>query len=137
MQDINAAYQSALKACNGQVSHDSENRAHEYRYNEEAERAAMEKVLELLQIIPAGVEVWLIGLWIWIQGTKRDDRATQTALKAAGCVWHSKRACWYWRAPELRHRGRGSRHSLSGLAIQYGCRAFGADETRQTAVAMA
>ena len=137
MQDVNAAYQAALKACDGQVSHDSENRAHEYHYNAEREEAAAAKVVELLGIVPAGVTVYLIGLWIWIHGTTREDRATQAALKAAGCAWHAKRACWYWRAPELRHWGRQSRGSLQQLAWRYGCRAFQASDNKETAVATA
>ena len=137
MQDINAAYHAALKFCDGQVSHDAENRAHEYHYNAEREEAAAAKIVELLGIVPAGVTVYLIGLWIWIQGTTREDRATQAALKAAGCSWHSKRVCWYWRAPELRHYGRQSRGDLQELAWRYGCRAFTASEKTESAVAVA
>ena len=137
MQDINAAYQAALKVCDGQVSHDAENRAHEYHYNEERETAAAAKVWELLKLLPAGVELYLIGLWIWIQGTTREDRATQAALKTAGCMWHSKRSCWYWRAPEQRHWGRQSRGSLAHLAWRYGCRTFVSAETKDGSLATA
>lgn len=137
MQDINAAYHAALKSCDGQVNHDEDNRAHTYRYNEAREQEAADKVIELLRILPAGVTLYLIGLWIWIQGTTREDRDTQAKLKTAGCVWHSKRHCWYWRAPEMRHYGRQSRYDLNTLAWRYGCRAFAAQEQSESAVATA
>jgi hypothetical protein len=87
-----------------------------------------------LHVVPAGVTVYLIGVWIWIHGTQREDRTTQAALKAAGCLWHSKRGCWYWRAPECRHYGRQSRGNLQELAWRYGCRAFTAAEESAAAV---
>jgi hypothetical protein len=135
MQDINAAYLAALKGCDGQRSHDAENKEHTYRYNEETETAVMNKVMELVRAVPASVRVALIGCWIWIMGTTREDTTTRAALKAAGCMWHAKRSAWYWRPLEWRHRGRQSRGSLSHLAARYGCRVF--DPQSETAAAMA
>jgi curved DNA-binding protein CbpA len=126
MQAINAAYHDALAAVDGQESHDEEGRPHRYAYNRERESEIMEKLAEILKILPSGCEVFLIGYWLWIQGTTREDLATRTALKSAKAQWHSKRLCWYWRPQDLRHYGKQSRHGLSGLAAKYGCREFAA-----------
>jgi len=128
MQEINAAYTAALFACNGQRSHDSQGREHTYTYNAEREQAIMDKLSELLEVLPTGVEVDLIGIWLWIVGTTKEDRATQKALKAAECKWHSKRKCWYWRPAECRHFGRQSRGSLAELAWKYGSKHFESQE---------
>ena len=135
MQDINAAYTAALFACDGQRSHDAGGREHVYKYDEAREKAIMDKLSELLGVLPAGVDVDLIGLWLWILGTTKEDIETRKALKAAGCSWHSKRGCWYWRPVECRHRGRRSRGSLADLARRYGSRHFEAGELSGALVA--
>jgi curved DNA-binding protein CbpA len=126
MQEINAAYHDALAAVDGQESHDENGKAHHYAYNRERESAIMDKLAELLRILPAGCEVYLIGYWLWINGTTREDVETRAGLKSAHCQWHTKRKCWYWRPQELRHFGKQSRHGLAGLAAKYGCREFAA-----------
>ena len=126
MQDINAAYLRALAGCDGQRSYDAAGKEHYYKYNETREKEVMAKLAELLKACPPGVRVSLIGLWLWITGTTKEDRGTQAALKAAGCSWHSKRMCWYWRAGEMRHYGKRSNGSLENLAAKYGCRDFDA-----------
>jgi hypothetical protein len=118
MQDINAQYLVALKACHGQTSHDTEGREHTYRYNEAVEQAVMDKLYEILRIKFDG-QVSLIGTWIWIQG---ETRPVKDQLKAIGCLWHSKRAMWYWRQQEYRSRYSGQ--GLDALAARYGCRDF-------------
>ena len=126
MQEINAQYHNALASVDGQESHDETGKAHRYTYDRQRESAIMDKLAELLKVLPAGCDVLLIGYWLWIQGTTREDVATRTALKAAGCQWHSRRLCWYWRPKEMRHFGKQSRHGLAGLAAKYGCREFAA-----------
>ena len=135
MQEINAAYHLALAGRDGEETHDNEGKAHTYRYNAEREESILKQVYVLLKSCPAGVSVDLIGFWIWITGTLREDRATQAALKLAGCRWHSVRSCWYWRPAELRHWGRQNRGSLEDLADKYGVRSFAA--RGETALAVA
>lgn len=137
MADLIAAYHARLKSLDGQESHGDDGRAHRYQYQEAREQEIVEKLSELLRTLPAGVELALIGLWLWITGTTREDKATQAALKAAGCMWHSKRMCWYWRPASIAHRGRQSRGSLDDLANRYGCRNFTTGAERETAPAVA
>jgi hypothetical protein len=138
MQAINAEYHATLARLDGQESTGTDGKRHRYTYQREREQAIMDKIAELLRVLPAGVEVLLIGLWVWIQGTSREDTETRAALKKAGCSWHGKRGCWYWRPEEMRHYGRQSRGNLMQLAWRYGCRGFAAtDEERGRAVAIA
>jgi curved DNA-binding protein CbpA len=132
MQDVNLAYHQTLERLDGEESHDSANRVHRYRYDRDQEQAIMDKVGALLALKMPGVELYLIGLWLWIVG---DTRPHKEALKAAGCCWHSKRGCWYWRAQEQRHYGRRNAGSLGDLARKYGCRQFAA--ANETALAVA
>lgn len=130
MQDINAEYHSTLARMDGQSHKDGE-REYTYRYNQAAEQAAMDKVAELLRI-KGNFELYLIGTWVWVMG---DTRPIKDALKAAGCQWHSKRSCWYWRAAESRHHGRMSRYGLAGLAMRYGYQEFSEQEAGEFALA--
>lgn len=135
MQQVNAAYLEALQSVDGVESHDEEGRPHRYRYDEARETEILNKIQELLSIVPPTVDVLLIGFWVWILKTTKEDTTTRERLKKAGAMWHFKRNCWFWRPDSLRHTGRGSKHSLSGLAAKYGCRSFSKDESAQLATA--
>ena len=137
MQDINRAYHQALERLDGYESHDDRGRVHRYHYRREREQAIMDKLSELLAVVAPGVEIDLIGLWLWITGTRKDDIGTRAALKKAGCRWHGKRVCWYWRPDEMRHYGRQNQGGLASLAAKYGCRTFTATDERESAVAVA
>jgi hypothetical protein len=41
------------------------------------------------------IEVELVGAWVWVSGTQRDDTDLRAALKQAGFLWAPKRAMWY------------------------------------------
>ena len=118
MQDINAAYHEALQRLNGHTHTDGE-KEFTYRYEYEREQAIIEKINELLKLKMDDVEIWLIGLWVWIVG---DTRPHKEALKALKCTWHSKRKCWYWKPYD--ERAFYSRQSLGALASLYGATRF-------------
>jgi hypothetical protein len=122
-------YQHALARCEGQVNYDDQGKAHTYRYNQANEGAAADKILEVLRFLPSGCDVYLIGLWVWIMGTEKSDAATRANLKNAGCLWHGKRGCWYWRPETYRHYSKGKFHSLNNLAYKYGCSRFAVNES--------
>lgn len=116
MKQLNNAYEAALKSCNGQESKDSKGNTHTYKYNQEIERELMDKIIELLALGLEGVEIDLIGTWLWITG---DTKPIKDKLKAAGCSWHSTRGCWYFKIGK--YYGRYSPESLEDLAEKYGC----------------
>lgn len=46
-----------------------------------------------------GIEIELVGSWIWISGNTKDHR---DILKANGCLWAPKKLMWYWRPEEYK-----------------------------------
>ena len=116
MKLLNNAYEEALKRCNGQTTKDDQGKEHTYKYNQEIERSLMDKIIQLLSLNMDNVEIDLIGSWIWITG---DTKPVKDKLKEAGCTWHSKRGCWYFKIGK--YYGRSSPASLEELAVKYGC----------------
>lgn len=114
MKELNRQYEIALKGADGAKSYDEEGTEHTYYYNEEIERRIVDTIFALLSLKMEGVDVLLIGTWVWIVG---DSRAYKDSLKALGCLWHSKRKCWYFRAVKSWGHSSGS---LSDLAYKYG-----------------
>src|SRR4051794_33671193 len=110
MQAINAEYTAALKSCHGQTSQGTDGKEHTYRYDEATEAAVMEALHKIL-CIKMDADVFLIGLWIWIQG---DTKPVKEQLKELGCMWHSQRLSWYWRPTERKGWGH-SKGDLSQL----------------------
>lgn len=133
MQAINAEYHEALQRCDGQTETGSDDRAHTYRYHEDAEQAIIDKIADLIAAnVPAAADVYLIGTWVWIIG---DTKPIKETLKTLKCRWHAKRKCWYWHPHAYRHRY--SKHAdLGDLADKYGARKVAraaADEERLAA----
>lgn len=115
MKEINSQYERALKSCNGQTTRGSDGKDHTYKWDEETERKLMEIIDRLLSIKMEGVEIALIGIWVWVTGCTKPHREQ---LKEMGCKWHATRGCWYYKPYEARHWG--SNASLEDLAAQYG-----------------
>jgi len=82
MQAINQQYQQALQQANGQQSANSEGKHFTYHYNEDIEQAIVEMIDVLLSIKMEGVNVSLIGSWIWITG---NTKAYKEDLKSISC----------------------------------------------------
>jgi len=112
---INGQYTAALLAMDGHTATGSDGSPHKYHYNEEHEKKIMDKIAELLALdLPEAVSVFLVGKWIWIEGTAREDKPTQKLLKSAGCSYHGKRKCWYWK-PYKVYYGRRNRNAGEGI----------------------
>lgn len=128
MKVINSQYHDALKRGNGQKSTDSDGVEHTYKYQEQTEQAIIDKINELLSLKMEGVEILLIGVWVWITG---DTKPHKDKIKALGCKWHGKRGCWYWKNYS------GSRYSSKGdldsLAAKYGVEKFSTPKRKKFA----
>ena len=124
MQDINAAYEIALKmAYRGQGM--DEGKA-QWRWTMDEEAAA--KVAELLKI-KAEIKIELCGLWLWITG---ETRAAKDELKALGCRWAPKKGAWYWRREADGGRRWHKRTlSLAEIRMRYGSDELRAEQQRQ------
>ena len=114
MQDINGQYADRVEWIkrHGEREEDRRNAANEVP----AEYAAAVAAAVILD----GVNVDLVGSWIWCTG---NTYAHREALKAAGYRFANKKRAWYWR-PESAACYRGGKKSLDELKDKYGCTHF-------------
>jgi len=131
MQEINAQYLSALAGKNESHERGSDGEQHVYYYNAKDEQAIIDKIAELLHLRLPGIEVWLIGKWIWVKG---DTRPVKDALKAAGLRWHGERLAWYWK-PYSGYTHYNKDIDFDGLARTYGARMFDTEKAAGMATA--
>ena len=93
MQAINAAYSIAvIQIARGE--HRTESEINDILKDNEMYRAAIDAVINL-----PGINIELVGAWIWITG---DTRSHKDTLKAAGYFWACKKLAWYFRGPEYK-----------------------------------
>ncbi|PJF23598.1 MAG: hypothetical protein CUN56_00095 [Phototrophicales bacterium] len=118
MQAINEAYHKALKSF-----HKKEMQGHTYYYNKAHEQAIMDMIAKLKKAtFPEGVNIALIGKWLWITGTQKGDGTRETLkelnTEEARWKWHSKRKAWYWKPTQW--SGKAHKGSLEEIAAKYG-----------------
>ena len=134
MKAINAAYHAALKAADGHTETGPDGRDHTYRYNAANEEAATKIISELLSLQMEGVDIALIGAWVWVSGNTKQYK---NALGRDGLrlKWHSIRAAWYWK-PEGWRSKYNDKATLADLAEVYGVKYFGnhGHQTKQTKI---
>jgi len=118
MKAINAEYHQRLKAADGTQETRGDSKS-EYRYNQATEEAIASKLAEMLARKWPGIEIELIGTWLWLSG---DTKAVKDDLKALGCTWHSLKKVWYYTA-DKRRRFR-SNQSMDNIRMKYGSRTF-------------
>lgn len=123
MKAINAAYHAALKAADGHTETGTDGRDHTYRYNEAHEEAAAEIISQLLTLQMEGVDIALIGAWVWVSGNTKPykDELGRNGLKLN---WHRQREAWYWK-PEGWYSRPNKSADLEDLADKYGAKHFG------------
>ena len=90
MAEINRQYEEALKRLDG-----TESDGRTYRYDAAKESEIMDVIRALLAI--PGIEVDLVGRWLWISG---ETRPVKDRLKALGCRWSPDKSLWYWRSAD-------------------------------------
>jgi len=73
-------------------------------------------VLEQLRALD-GLELEIIGNWIWITG---ETKANKKALKDIGCRYAAKKVCWYFRPEEHRSRSNRKSHSMDEIRDMHG-----------------
>lgn len=100
MQEIIAAYEAELKAMNGVKYVGTDNKERTYYYNAEVEREIMGKIDELLRAkLPRTVNILILGTWVWVEGTDKDDMETREKLTTAKMRWNPERQAWSWHDP--------------------------------------
>lgn len=128
-QEINEAYHAALASADGKTEKGDDGRDHTYHYNEADEQAIMDKIAELIALHMADVEIWLIGLWVWVIGETKPYKEL-LGREGLGLSWHSKRRAWHWKPYE--GKAWHSSASLGALAYKYGATQFKDDESRSS-----
>ena len=121
MQAINAEYEARFEVLkrsqNEQAAEDTTGKTH----------ATTETAADFINIINHllrmdGIEVELIGRWLWISG---ETMKHKEALKACGCRWSSPRKMWNWHYENdgmKWHKGTGK--SMDQLRSKYGSTTF-------------
>ena len=127
MQVINAQYHLALSRCDGQAFKGTDDKQHTYRYYRDIEQAVMDKISEIMSVGMIGIEIMLIGSWIWITGDTR-RYAKQLGKDGLKMRWHPKRLAWYWHLPSKRKYHFNANVDLDDLAASYGYRKFHSDK---------
>lgn len=115
MKQVNLQYHEALKSLHGFKSI-REGKEFTYWYNQDLEQELADMIYRLLGLQMQGVEIALIGLWVWVTGNTKEYK---DSLKGLGCWYHAKRKCWYYHSKKVRSHYNDN-VSLSGLAAFYG-----------------
>lgn len=97
MQDINGIYHDILQGFSGGKFYGSDNKERTYTYDRDIEQAVIDKLGELIAAkLPKGCRILLLGTWVWVEGTERDDMETREKLKTAKMRWNANRQAWQW-----------------------------------------
>lgn len=121
MKQVNLAYEAALLRMDKQETIKADGTTWTYYYNAENEKAAMDKLNELIGLDMEDVEIWLIGTWVWLLGNTKPHK-DKLGKNGAKCIWHRTRKCWYWKPKGS--RGFSSKGDLNEIAQRYGAKRF-------------
>ena len=80
----------------------------------------------LLALKMKGVDILLIGSWVWCEGETKQYKE-ELGKRGLGLTWHRRRAMWYW-APSKRRRRRDSGWSNDELKDAYGVRQYNQED---------
>lgn len=112
MQAINAEYSEVFRALKAGAKIDNETTARKWSDAEdEALREALNKIIHL-----NGINVEIVGCWIWIDGNTYEGR---DALKAAGYKWSRARQKWHFAPYESKYH-KGKKKPFEQLREMYG-----------------
>lgn len=64
-----------------------------------------------------GVEVEIIGTWIWLTGNTKEYKE---AIKAAGFFWSKNKTAWYYNGDTDRKKKHRGYYSMEGLRDKWG-----------------
>lgn len=120
MKQINAEYEIAFN-CFKNVHETAEDSTKTYTSSTDSTETAA----EFMEIINAlvhceGVEIDLVGRWIWLTGNTYQYK---DAIKGLGFRYASKKKAWYWHTAEDVCKSRKGL-SLDQIKDKYGCERF-------------
>lgn len=112
MKEINAEYDRAFAKVKD-IHKNAKGETYTKENPETAEqfRDIIDKLLRM-----KGVEVEVIGCFIWLSGNTKEHKDD---IKAMGFKWHSKKKMWY-KSPEDYHRRGKKQYSMAEIRDMYG-----------------
>jgi hypothetical protein len=92
----------------------------------------MEKILEILAANIPGLEVALVGTWIWVSGSTK-EQAPLLGKNGLKLSWHSKRKMWFFNCETERRYY--SKKGFDELTDKYGYKKFSKANSTQVLTA--
>lgn len=86
----------------------------ENKYNAAEDKELREALNKI--IFMAGIEIEIIGTWIWVSG---NTRPMKDALKAAGYKFAGNKKMWYWHSGEY-HKKSHKKMSINAIRDTFG-----------------
>lgn len=111
MQELNAEYERALIHFSSAASSDDQNG---YKFDATQEKSAIDKLSEFLASRVQGVDVELVGTWIWVD-TTRTNVAAHNLLKSLSFEWSPKRKRWYFATNRMNKQAKRHWHSNQSM----------------------
>lgn len=120
MKQINAEYEIAFN-CFKNVHETAEDSTKTYTSSTDSTETA-EEFMEIINALIhcEGVEIDLVGRWIWLTGNTYQYR---DVIKGMGFRYASKKKAWYWHTAEDACKSRKGL-SLDQIKDKYGCERF-------------
>ncbi len=117
-QEINAEYDRLFKTLKDKHETMADNTDNSNTSNMKYDFTEDAKLREILQKIVgfAGIEIEIIGSWIWVSG---NTYLCRNDLKANGFKWASNKRMWYWHSDNYQKKSRKSL-SMEDIRNYYG-----------------
>ena len=128
MQDLNAAYEAALRGDYARQGFDAAKTEARWEMDKEIVRVAHE-----IQKLDAALSLEVCGVWLWITGEGSLTRRYRNELKALACRWSPKKLAWYFRREEDggRRWHRNGRYTMHDIRMRYGSASVQAESEDQ------
>jgi hypothetical protein len=117
---LNNQYQVKLKSLDNSYTKSASGTTQTYKYEESTETDLMNKIRDILSQKYLGVEVELIGTWLWITG---DTKRYSASLKALGLKYNGKRKAWFFTTQARKGRCYSNK-DFNSLRMKYGSAKF-------------
>jgi len=122
MQIINDQYYKALERLNGQSFVGTDNKERVYYYNYTTEKMVIEKMFECLALKMKGVDIEIIGTWLWVSGNTKpySSKLKWNNGEGLGLRWNHNRQAWQWHRPTKKRTRYAKDMSVDDLRDMYG-----------------
>lgn len=78
----------------------------------------------------SGIEIELIGTWLWVTGVKKEDKEKQAILKELGFKFSGKKLAWYYHSGQYRKKSKKNL-SIDEIRNMYGSEKVNRDQDKE------